>query len=498
MEEQKKLTVDKQKLLNAINMGAPISITSYTLPRATEAFMMDVTSVFLQLLHRDDIIDCITYCLKELTTNAKKANTKRIYFAEKKLDLFKPSDYEKGMKEFKEETLNNQAHYLQLQKDARLYVRVTLHASDSVIKIKVQNNSQMTKTEFKRMFDKVARAKQFTSLNDAMSQILDSSEGAGLGIVIMILMLKKIGLGIDAFDFTSENGVTESTITIPRNMAFKKDIEKLADSITQFIDKVPQFPKRVTGLQEAMRDPDVKISKIAALISEDIGFATDLLKCVNSAAFGLSKKCMNIAEAVKLMGLRGIQNMVYSLTSMQILGSTEEDQKKLWDDAYKLAFYSLNVAKMQEDKGIIEDSYICGLLHYLGKIVFSSVYPETVVKLSELQAEKNIPIQVMDYIMQGMGYSAIGASLATRWNLPKPIIDTIKYKNNYNEAPDETKDLVMTICFADFMKCFSEKVIEYYQIPDDLLKKFKIKNEAELAILCEKLEATFKNSQVIE
>ena len=141
MEEQKKLTVDKQKLLNAINMGAPISITSYTLPRATEAFMMDVTSVFLQLLHRDDIIDCITYCLKELTTNAKKANTKRIYFAEKKLDLFKPSDYEKGMKEFKEETLNNQAHYLQLQKDARLYVRVTLHASDSVIKIKVQNNS---------------------------------------------------------------------------------------------------------------------------------------------------------------------------------------------------------------------------------------------------------------------------------------------------------------------------------------------------------------------
>ena len=56
----------------------------------------------------------------------------------------------------------------------------------------------------------------------------------------------------------------------------------------------------------------------------------------------------------------------------------------------------------------------------------------------------------------------------------------------------------MTICFADFMKCFSEKVIEYYQIPDDLLKKFKIKNEAELAILCEKLEATFKNSQLVE
>ena len=496
MSEQQKLVVDKQKILNAIKMGVPISVTSYTLPRATEAFMMDVTSTFLQLLHREDIVDCITYCLKELTTNAKKANTKRIYFTEKNLDLFKQVDYEEGMKNFKEDTLNNQAHYLQLQKEARLYVKVTLYASESVIKIKVQNNSQMTKTEFKRMFDKVARAKQFTSLNDAMAQILDSSEGAGLGIVIMILMLKKIGLGPDAFEFTSENGVTESTITIPRNVEFKKDIEELADAITEFIDKVPQFPQRITEIQEAMRDPDVKISKIASLISEDIGFATDLLKCVNSAAFGLSKKCMNIAEAVKLMGLRGVQNMVYSLTSMQILGSTEEDQRKLWDDAYKLAFYSLNVAKMQENKDIIEDSYVCGLLHYLGKIVFSSVYPETMVKLSELQAERNIPIQVMDYVMQGMGYSTIGASLAVKWNLPKPIIDTIKYKNNYNEAPEETKELVMTICFADFMKCFSEKLIEYYQIPEDLLKKFKIKNETELEILCKKLETIFNQPDI--
>jgi len=496
MSEEQKLTVNKQKLLQAINMGVPVTITSYTLPRATEAFMMDITTAFLQLLHREDIVDCITYCLKELTTNAKKANTKRIYFTEKKLDLFKQSDYEEGMKNFKEDTLNDQAHYLQLQKEARLYVKVTLFASDSKIEIKVQNNSQMTRTEFKRMFDKVARAKQFTSLNDAMAQILDSSEGAGLGIVIMMLMLKKIGLGQDAFEFTSENGVTESRIEIPRNMTFKKDIEELADTIAQFIDKVPQFPQRVSEIQEAMRDPDVKISKIAGLISEDIGFATDLLKCVNSAAFGLSKKCMNIAEAVKLMGLRGVQNMVYSLTSMQILGSTQEDQKKLWNDAYKLAFYSLNVAKMQGDRGIIEDSYVCGLLHYLGKIVFSSVYPETMIKLSELQATKNIPIQVMDYVLQGMGYSTIGARLATKWNLPKPIVDTIKYKNNYNEAPSETKELVMTICFADFVKCFSEGLIEYYQIPEDLLAKFKIKNEAELDILCKKLEKTFNEQEI--
>jgi len=48
------------------------------------------------------------------------------------------------------------------------------------------------------------------------------------------------------------------------------------------------------------------------------------------------------------------------------------------------------------------------------------------------------------------------------------------------------------------MKCFSAGVIEYYQIPEELLRKFKIQNEAELTILCKKLEETFMNGLNLE
>jgi hypothetical protein len=60
--------------------------------------------------------------------------------------------------------------------------------------ISVRNNVEMTRTEQIRIFDRVARSRAFTSMEEAFSTVLDTSEGAGLGIVILILMLKKIGL----------------------------------------------------------------------------------------------------------------------------------------------------------------------------------------------------------------------------------------------------------------------------------------------------------------
>ena len=49
--------------------------------------------------------------------NAKKANTKRVYFMEKGLDLNNDKDYELGMKTFKQETFDNIQYYLQKQKE---------------------------------------------------------------------------------------------------------------------------------------------------------------------------------------------------------------------------------------------------------------------------------------------------------------------------------------------------------------------------------------------
>lgn len=119
MADTKKITLDVSKIKMAIQAGIPLSITTYTLPYEMEEYMGKVLSAFLEELNQQQMIEYLSYCLNELITNAKKANTKRVYFEEKHLHITDASDYDCGMKNFKTDTLNNIKYYLQQQKKVR-------------------------------------------------------------------------------------------------------------------------------------------------------------------------------------------------------------------------------------------------------------------------------------------------------------------------------------------------------------------------------------------
>ena len=160
-------TLSTTKIQRAVQAGVPLSITTYTLPHQMELYMAEVLTAFLKELNQDTIIEYMVYCLNELTTNAKKANTKRVYFKEKGLDINNPSDYENGMTNFKNDTLENIRYYLQLQKNAGLYIKLILQYSRDKIKIEVRNNSDLTPYEYKRIHDKITRAQQYSSVEEA-------------------------------------------------------------------------------------------------------------------------------------------------------------------------------------------------------------------------------------------------------------------------------------------------------------------------------------------
>jgi hypothetical protein len=119
------MNIDPNKVVHAARNGIPLVIKTHTLPPQTEADLEEILLVYLGELGQAGLKDHLAYCLKELTVNAKKANTKRVYFQEKGLKLDVPADYEKGMRTFKKETLDNIQHYLELQEQKDQYIKVT-------------------------------------------------------------------------------------------------------------------------------------------------------------------------------------------------------------------------------------------------------------------------------------------------------------------------------------------------------------------------------------
>jgi len=494
MQEKSQTSVDISKIQKATRMGIPLSITTYTLPHEIEIYIAEVLTYFLIEINQERLKDYLIYCINELTTNAKKANTKRVYFAEKKLNINDSRDYDTGMKTFKEETLSNIGYFLQLQKDAGLYVKVIMQIKHNDICVEIRNNSEMTKMEYKRVFDKLARSKQFINLEDALSQVIDESEGAGLGLVIMILMLKKVGLSDECYEILVENGETITRITMPMDIKVQDQISDLTDDIVSYIDGLPQFPENIAEIEKLLNDPDSKLSAIASLISNDVALTADLLKLVNSAAFSLAKKCTSITEAVKLVGIRGLKNLLFSVGTLQVLGSTTEEQLELWEHSYKVAFFSYNLARnFLHNRIVTEDAYVCGLLHDLGKIIFSTLHPDFLKKIQDFKFEHSIPDKVFDSLLSGINHPEIGAALTEKWNFPATIVAAIRFHHSADSAPEEYKTIASTVCLADLMCHYSNGNIEFYQIDQKLLAMFGISSEAHLQKICESFQKGFDN-----
>ena len=497
MSQGKRIEVDVSKVRMAIQSGIPLTITTYTLPHEMECYMADVLKVFLTEVRQDHMVESLSYCLKELVNNAKKANTKRVYFKEKGLDITNKSDYKKGMAQFKEDTLSNIEHYLEKQKEEGLYVKVIMQTRNNKVKVEIRNNVELTAFEYKRIHDKITRAQQYKSVEEGLAQLLDDSEGAGLGLVIMILVLKKIGLTEENYQVVCENGETITRLILPFSDQMKQDISELSAKFVSYINGLPEFPENITEVNRVINDPNSKMSDIAQKISNDVSLTAELLKLVNSAAFSLAEPCHSIGEAVKLAGLRGIKNLLFSIGSMQTLSGDDEEErsKTLWDHSYQVAFYSYNLARSfcrsSTERAAIDDSYVCGLLHDMGKIVFESAHPDILTKINGLCEEYMVSPDLFERMVAGVNHAEIGALIAEKWNFPSVISTVIRYHHNPSGAPDEMKKLSSIVFLSDMLAHYRAEEVEFSQIDSEVLKQFDILSEEDLQALSDKLYKAF-------
>ncbi|MCL2184351.1 MAG: HDOD domain-containing protein [Treponema sp.] len=493
MTSSPELVVDEGKIKKAIQSGLPLTITTYTHPKEIEIYIEQVIESFLRHLNLLKIKDYIVYCVQELVVNAKKANTKRIFFEERGLKLDIDRDYEEGMKTFKEETISNINYYLQKQKEKGLYIKVILQVKRNAISIEIRNNVLANKIEQLRIHDKMARSRQFDTLEDALTQVLDDTEGAGLGLVILVLMLKKMGLDDEAFVIKTTDKCTIANILIPLDKAMQENMSVLSDEIVESINSLPQFPENVIHVQKLINDPSSDMPSIARQISMDPALTADLLKIVNSAQYMLAKKVDSISEAVKMIGIKGIRNLLYSYGTQKVLGDDTVDKKKLWDHSYRTAFYAYNLVKnFKNDSSLLDDVYVGGILHDMGKIVFSNVHPDLLGKIKGFCNEKNLPASTFEDLSAGMNHAELGALIAEKWNFPDRLVAAIRFHHDPDSVEGECKDLVDAVYLANMFCEYENGNINFDQIESNVLENYNLKNKKQVDNLLERLASGFK------
>jgi putative nucleotidyltransferase with HDIG domain len=492
------LVVDEGKIKKAIQSGLPLTITTYTLPKEIEVYIEQVIDAFLRQTGQTKLKDYVAYCVQELVINAKKANTKRVFFLERGLDINNEDEYKQGMESIKKETIGNIDHYLQLQKEKGLYIKVILQIKRNIIYIEIRNNVKVTKTELLRIHDKIARSRQYENLEDALNQINDDSEGAGLGLVILVLMLKKIGLDDEYFIFHTTDKYTSAAISIPLDQTTLENISVLSNVIANNINELPHFPENIRLIQKLIADPDSDMTVIAKQISTDPALTADLLKIVNSAQYMLPKKVDNISEAVNMVGINGIKNLLYSYGTVKVLAEDTVEKKKLWEHSYKTAFYASSLVKnFKNNRDLLDDVYVGGILHDMGKIIFFNVHPELLEKIKGFSTDRNIPSSTFESLSAGMNHAELGAMLAEKWNFPENLVGAIRYHHAPGDAPDEQKNIVDAVYIANMFCEYENGNAAFEQFESAPLENYGINDKEKLGNIIERFSSDFNKEKRI-
>lgn len=485
-EFEEQLELDRIKIRSAVRYQLPIEITSYTLPRNMEIYIRRILEIFLNECRQDHMYECLNFCLGELLTNSKKANTKRVYFNELNLDINNKDDYEVGMENFKVDTLTNIDHYLELQKKAGLYIKLVLQNKGDQIKVEISNNATMTVFEKERVQKKLDSVQQFDDMQEVFTNVLDQSEGAGLGIIIIVLMLKKIGLSKDNFQINSENGITTTKIILPCNKRVFAGNEILTYEFVTMQDKVPVFSselEKINGLVASKNEDKVTLKKV---IEKDPMLTLLLLK----------KNCKNNDSTIEIGKLLENCNLldleeIYSNSNpeLNIVTQTEE-QIDMQKHSQKVAYFAYNLANNyhNEECNITpNEMYSLGLISDMGHLFLDCSGEDQSKYVRDLSSEYEEADKIVDMFYSGSCDPRIAMIYSKKIGLRDDYAGILGCWNNLELASKKINYACKLLYLAQMFTGYSEKKLDFYQIDKDILSSFGIGSEFQFADMLGKL-----------
>jgi putative nucleotidyltransferase with HDIG domain len=208
------------------------------------------------------------------------------------------------------------------------------------------------------------------------------------------------------------------------------------------IRNLPTPPIVFHQIQRAINDPKASAGQVAAVLAEDPAMSVKVLKLTNSAFYGLAREIESVKQAVVVIGMEAIKNLVLSASVIDMFKGKDYDpefQDQFWRHSLATAFASRMLAHKLRQQGMVDPdtAFSAGLLHDIGKIVMACFLKDEFSAIALAREENpDLDDSLLEHKVLGYTHSEIGGLLAEQWKLPRKLSEAIIY----HHRPDENTD----------------------------------------------------------
>jgi diguanylate cyclase (GGDEF)-like protein/putative nucleotidyltransferase with HDIG domain len=195
-------------------------------------------------------------------------------------------------------------------------------------------------------------------------------------------------------------------------------------ALSSEVFELPPAPTAALRLLQLTRDADTAVASLARLIETEPALAAKVLRQVNSAYYGFSRRVTSIGRAVTLLGFSCIRQIALQVLFFDsLLGRRQRgrfDRMHFWQHSLLVAILSRMLGERlgHPDPDLL---YAAGLLHDIGKVVLETYGRLSYSDFLSLDKGGGMPEIAREQAFFGVAHDGVGASVCRGWGLPNAI-----------------------------------------------------------------------------
>jgi putative nucleotidyltransferase with HDIG domain len=204
------------------------------------------------------------------------------------------------------------------------------------------------------------------------------------------------------------------------------------NDILSRIKSFPSMPATGAKMLGMLENPETTVDEIEDVLRHDPGLTGNVLRLANSAYFGIPSKVASTRQAVLLLGLKKLIQLVIASCVNAVMDKPVPGYNMPPGDLWRhsIAVSIASEALVKDKKNIdAEDIFTPALLHDIGKLILGHFVKEEQEAIEKI-ANTGVPYVVAENMVLGTDHAEVGGQILTQWSFPRDVIDAVRWHHD--------------------------------------------------------------------
>jgi putative nucleotidyltransferase with HDIG domain len=218
------------------------------------------------------------------------------------------------------------------------------------------------------------------------------------------------------------------------------------------IKSLPSLPTVHLKLMQALQSQDTSPAMLGDIITQDLGMSAKVLQWANSPLFGSMRHIASPKHAVVYMGVETVKAMAFTesvFTQFDARNSPAFPVEELRSHSVRVATRAREIARTRGlAQTVIDDVFLGGLMHDIGKLVLGSNFPCQYREVVECSQEPEAAREKERHLFNTT-HAEVGGYLLWLWGLPKTVTEIVVRHHTAGPETTEVQDPAGVVSLAD-------------------------------------------------